>query len=104
MHLGAARLCLDCHEVHEYDRCPACTSESFAFLTRWIALDDVPRNKPVERRTAAATAEKVAVYRQILNPQTRGGKWLRNASLAVATGYLAQWLVAKRRSGGEPEP
>ncbi|MGE0450721.1 MAG: hypothetical protein AB7Q29_14205 [Vicinamibacterales bacterium] len=36
MQLRHARLCLDCEEVHGSTRCPACTSESFAYLARWI--------------------------------------------------------------------
>jgi hypothetical protein len=98
MHLGVARLCLDCHEVHEYDRCPTCTSETFVFLTRWVVLDDVSRDKTFERQLPSAAAEKIAVYRQMLNPQTPAGKWLRNAGIFVAAGYLAQRLFAKRRS------
>src|SRR5262245_58070570 len=99
MHLGVARLCLDCHEVHEYDRCPTCTSETFVFLTRWIALDNPPTREPVEQRNASRAAEKVAAYRQILHPETRGGKWLRNGGLVIAAAYFARlgWLLTKRR-------
>ena len=32
MKLGVARLCLDCDEVHDEERCPTCASEVFAFL------------------------------------------------------------------------
>ena len=35
MRLAVARLCLDCEEVHERDKCPVCGSETFAFLKRW---------------------------------------------------------------------
>jgi hypothetical protein len=45
MQLRKARLCLDCEEVHDAQQCPLCTSESFAFLTRWIPAR--------ERRTVA---------------------------------------------------
>ena len=95
MHLGVARLCLDCHEVHEYDRCPACTSEAFAFVTRWIKLDTaaVPRTSSQPAGDSAA-AEKMATYRQILQPtpsRSRAGTWLRNGSLVIALGYVARW-------------
>ena len=36
MRLAVARLCLDCEEVHDGDRCPVCGSETFAFLKKWV--------------------------------------------------------------------
>jgi hypothetical protein len=40
MHLRLARLCLDCEEIHDAQQCPACASETFAFLTRWVPTPD----------------------------------------------------------------
>lgn len=34
--LQNARLCLDCDTVFEEARCPACSSESFFPLSRWV--------------------------------------------------------------------
>jgi hypothetical protein len=49
MQLNVARLCLDCEELHEAQRCPVCASETFAFVTRWV-----PRIQPQSPpRTAA---------------------------------------------------
>ena len=45
MQLRSARLCLDCEEVHDANVCPACASEIFAYITRWIPAP--------ERRTRA---------------------------------------------------
>jgi hypothetical protein len=42
--LRRARLCLDCEMIFDAPRCPACTSESFVPITRWI--------QPTERRLA----------------------------------------------------
>ena len=45
-----ARLCLDCEEVHDAQQCPVCASETFAYLTRWVAAPErrkTPR-QPVE--------------------------------------------------------
>ena len=47
MKLKDARLCLDCEELHDQERCPQCASEAFAFVTRWI-----PTARDVERATA----------------------------------------------------
>ena len=93
MHLSVARLCLDCHEIHEYDHCPACTSEAFAYITRWITLDNVASRPPIEHKNGP-TGEKVETYRQILQPTASGSRtvnWLRNGSLLLAAGYLARW-------------
>ncbi len=93
MHLGVARLCLDCQEVHDQDRCPACTSESFAFITRWIKLEGPPEAQPRTDRQKPSAEAKVDTYRQILHPsqrRTRAGTWLRNGGLLIAVGYCAR--------------
>src|SRR5688572_4052909 len=40
MQLRVARLCLDCEEVHDGQQCPVCASETFAYLTRWVAAPE----------------------------------------------------------------
>lgn len=102
MHLGVARLCLDCHEVHEYDRCPACTSEAFAFISRWVKVETAPLRPPSTRPESTPDAEKIDSYRQLLQPKAnnaRAGKWLRNGGLLVAAGYVARlgWHIANRQ-------
>jgi hypothetical protein len=110
MHLGVARLCLDCHEVHEYDRCPACTSEAFAFISRWIKVESPAVREPVQAHEASQATEKIDSYRQLLQPaanHSRAGKWLRNGGLLVAAGYVARlgWHLANRQTGStEEEP
>ena len=102
MHLGVARLCLDCHEVHEYDRCPTCTSEAFAYITRWINLENATLRPPIQRNNTSDAGEKIDTYRKILQPTasgSRAGKWLRNGSLLIALGYVARrgLQIASRR-------
>jgi hypothetical protein len=109
MHLGVARLCLDCHELHEHDRCPACTSEAFAFITRWIKVEDVAPRTPTQRDNTSTAVEKIDTYRQILQPRasgSRAGKWLRNGGLLVAAGYVARWgwhLAGRRTHDSDDE-
>lgn len=108
MHLGVARLCLDCHEIHEYDRCPACTSEAFAYITRWIKLDNAATCTPTDRNSHSAAVEKIDTYRQILQPTASGPrtiKWLRNGSLLLAAGYVARWgwHIASRQTNDSNE-
>jgi hypothetical protein len=105
MRLMNARLCLDCEEVHDEQHCPVCSSESFAFLTRWVTpsdaltADSAPRtSRPpdlVDRR------EQVDVYRQILNPPPP-----TNRSKMVAGGALGLALlgVARMIWRAAPEP
>jgi hypothetical protein len=45
MNLRTARLCLDCEEIHDAQRCPACASETFAYLSRWVAAPE-RRSRP----------------------------------------------------------
>ena len=92
MHLSVARLCLDCQEIHDLDRCPVCTSEAFGFITRWVKVDPAPRHvSPEDNR---ADASRIDGYREMLNPQPRGSRtarWLRRGGILMAAGYLARW-------------
>ena len=62
MQLRTARLCLDCEEVHDQQRCPSCASETFTFITRWVPAPE-RRHRP--RPTTSPEAE---VYKNLLNP------------------------------------
>jgi hypothetical protein len=98
MQLREARLCLDCEELHTNERCPVCASEAFAFVTRWLPVD--------ERRTRAKRPPPPP------EPQGRGAKFLKAATAGVALATAAQWLwralpapsedpTAERRKPGE---
>ena len=105
MQLGVARLCLDCHEVHAAARCPVCTSEAFAFITRWIQVDNASARADVASNEDGVAAAKIETYRQILHPSPKGsraGRWLRNGGLLLAAGYLARWgwQIASRQTDG----
>ena len=103
MRLMNARLCLDCEEVHDQQHCPTCSSESFAFLTRWVTPSDTvtaeasPRtNRPpdvVDRREQLERREQVDAYRQILNPPPPSAK--RNKMVARGALGLALLGVAR---------
>lgn len=53
MQLRAARLCLDCEELHDAQQCPVCASETFAYLSRWVPAPE-RRAKPRLRSTPQA--------------------------------------------------
>jgi hypothetical protein len=98
MKLPNARLCLDCDEVHDEPHCPACASESFAFLKRWVAAPERGRT-PV---TNEERIEKAATYRALLaaDPDPTLTKRLIRGSVAgLAVLGAAGWILQKRAAG-----
>ena len=80
MQLRNARLCLDCEEVHDAQQCPACASETFAFITRWVPA---PERRGRPRVPEPARPDEFQAYRLMLDPSaaansrwtTRPGSW-----------------------------
>lgn len=63
MQLNVARLCLDCEEIHEAQRCPVCASETFGYLTRWVPrVETRPAPQPAVRPLVAPTAVQKIVF------------------------------------------
>ena len=91
MQLHTARLCLDCQEVHEGQTCPICSSESFAYISRWIPAP--------ERRVQARAAEpppQVELYRQLLTgdrPRPPAARWLKRGVFGLAAVSAAAWAL-----------
>lgn len=104
MRLDDARLCLDCEEIHEEQECPACGSEVFAFLTRWIQ-STAPVKLKGKPTTGTATsqdshsAEQLAAWREITDGPTstpsKGRKLVGRSLLGLAAMGLAGWAWAK---------
>lgn len=102
MKLDAARLCLDCEEIHDSQICPVCSSEAFAYLTRWVrpAIErEAPAAEPqASGRTVRAqqlrTPEQVDAYRQLLEgkPRRRAGL-VTGSVLGLAAVSLAGWAI-----------
>jgi hypothetical protein len=90
MQLRTARLCMDCEEVHDLQQCPACASETFAYLTRWVP---VPERRQRPRPTELANRETVDTYREMLSPQrTSGWSAIRRGALGLAIFGVAGWM------------
>jgi hypothetical protein len=53
LQLKTARLCLNCDEVHDAHACPACVSETFVYLTRWVPRSQLVTRRAVPPRVAA---------------------------------------------------
>lgn len=100
MQLRVARLCLDCEEVHDSPQCPICASESFAYLTRWVA---VPERR---QRPRPSTSPEAEVYGQLISGgarPTRSRRLLRTGLVGLTAVGLAGWLWRQRDSRAEPD-
>ena len=98
MRLRDARLCLDCDEVHDATLCPACGSESFTYLSRWVPLPDADRPKRPE------PTEQADVYRELLaggEPPSRTRRFLKNGLLGLTALGIAGWAWRSQRNNGK---
>jgi hypothetical protein len=86
MQLRGTRLCLDCEELHTEDRCPICASEAFAFLTRWVPVDE-------RRRFPRPPAQPNATLAPRMSTVVKGGV----AGLALLA--AARWMSRPTRPG-----
>jgi len=87
MQLRNARLCLDCEELHEEQQCPICASESFAFLARWI---------PVDERRLSQRPRPRAVPAEPARPRNR---WIAGGLAGVALIAASRWFMKPEDSG-----
>jgi hypothetical protein len=102
MKLDAARLCLDCEEIHDSQICPICSSEAFAYLTRWVRPQIEREAGGAESHAAESqaragrlrTPEQVEAYRQLLEgkPRRRTGL-VTGGVLGLAAVSLAGWAI-----------
>ena len=122
MRLDDARLCLDCEEIHDEQECPACGSEAYAFLKRWIKTTANGGERRREAAPLSATAlrqppseDQLDAWRRIVEgrPAPAGkGKLVMRGLVGLAAMGLAGWAWSKSgrpgRSGltgrdGDPE-
>jgi hypothetical protein len=89
MQLREARLCLDCEELHVEDRCPACASDAFAFVTRWVPVGE----RRAKRRPPARPA-----------PASRLGSFARGGVTGMALLAVGRWLWNSTRPGSADDP
>ena len=103
MQLRTARLCLDCEEVHDEYRCPACASDAFSYISRWVPIPD-RRGRP---RPAPTRPPEYDAYREIARgpatPARRGRPWLRAlAGVGAAAGVAGLFWGARQARGPKP--
>ena len=97
MQLRTARLCLDCEEVHDKPRCPACASETFTYMTHWIPA---PERRHIPRPTTSPQAE---VLRTLIAKEPDPGpsnsrRMLRQGVVGLTALGLVGWFLRRRSS------
>jgi hypothetical protein len=105
MRLDDARLCLDCEEIHEERECPACGSEAFAFLKRWIksAADGDrslrARSLPEASARPAPTTEQLDAWKRIVDgaPPPRRGRLVTKGLVGLVAMGLAGWAWTRKK-------
>ena len=101
MQLRNARLCLDCEEVHDQQRCPSCASETFTFISRWVPAPE-RRHRP--RPTTSPEAE---VYKTLLNPEANRSmarRMLKPGMVGLTALGIASLFLGRKASSRSPEP
>ena len=78
MRLRVSRLCLDCEEIHEEQQCPVCSSEAFAYLTRWVPV--------VERRK-----HRLPTATNVVPQKTGIARWAQRGVVGLALVSVGRW-------------
>ena len=93
MQLRGTRLCLDCEELHREDRCPVCGSDAFAYLTRWVTVE--------ERR---AKRREVAPPTPAPTPPPGLSRWVVRGAAGLVVVATGRWLWKSARPLQWSEP
>jgi hypothetical protein len=95
MQLLSARLCLDCEEVHDRQRCPVCASDSFTPISRWVPAE------VKSRRPRPTTSPEVEAYRAItgVDPKASGRRLLKQGMLGLTAVGLIGWFMRSNGPG-----
>jgi len=101
MQLRNARLCLDCEEVHDAPHCPACASETFAFISRWIPA---PERRSRPRAAEPSSSETLDTYKHMLEPDA-SSRWTlaKRGAVGLALFGLAGWMWRRNSSRADDQ-
>src|SRR4051812_44592654 len=97
MQLRNARLCLNCEEIHAAAHCPVCTSESFAYVSRWIPPDERRQEPRAAQATAPAPAPVTPARSARPAPQPGAMRWVKRGAtgMAVLAASRILWQLSK---------
>jgi hypothetical protein len=102
MQLRVARLCLDCEEIHDQLGCPICSSESFAYITRWIPqVENAARQRPTP--TPTPSREAAETYRELIAPTAPASacrRWAKRGAVVLGAIGLASWAWRQTAPNG----
>jgi hypothetical protein len=105
MNLRTSRLCLDCEEIHDAQQCPACASESFVYLTRWVPVAVRGEEPPPAARPDTVVYKRLLVAKAV---RPKAVRLLQRGAVGLAAISLARWLWRQsneardaRRAAGE---
>src|SRR5262249_27839032 len=104
MQLHVARLCLDCEEVHDARVCPRCTSETFAYLSRWIPAPERRARPRPQAETEASEPPRPAPPPPpppVEEPVASPGRWLRRGAVLAALG-VGGWIWSQKTAKPSP--
>jgi hypothetical protein len=82
MQLRTARLCLDCEEIHASNECPACASESYVFLTRWVPVNERRLRQRVPSPPPVMPVEDGSAAR----------RWMKRGAAGLAVFAVSRWI------------
>lgn len=103
MQLRNARLCLDCEEVHDAPHCPACASETFAFISRWVPA---PERRSHPRAVEPPVGETLDTYKQLLEPSDSDKRWAmaKRGAVGLALFGVAGWMWRRNARSNDRAP
>ena len=85
MQLRVARLCLDCEELHTDNTCPRCASESYAFLSNWLQVEERRRWRRPSGEGSKGDGEGIG---RSIGRWIRGGKSDQSGPLTRASDHV----------------
>jgi hypothetical protein len=100
MQLRTARLCLDCEEVHESQKCPICASETFVFITRWVPAPE--RRKKPRTTGPPESPDTLDSYREMLDRKDGSAAWglVKRGAVGLALVGMAGWIWRRNSREG----
>ncbi len=96
MQLRVARLCLDCEEIHDAQQCPVCASETFAYLTRWVASPERRQSSRAPGEEDEAEPMPMAAAQSLPARKTSHRAMIGYSVLGLGVVGLSRWLLRGR--------